>query len=51
MSASHPIADGHVHLDSFSDEELREVLTEARASGVELIVTVGMDAPSSAAGM
>ena len=51
MPASHPIADGHVHLDSFSDEELREVLTEARASGVELIVTVGMDAPSSAAGI
>ncbi len=45
------IADAHVHLDAYSPDELRDVLSEAASSGVELIVTVGMDAASSAAGL
>lgn len=45
------IADAHVHLDVFAPDELRGVLAEAASSGVELIVTVGMDADSSAAGV
>ncbi len=45
------IADAHNHLDAFSPDELETVLSEAASAGVELMVTVGMDADSSEAGV
>jgi TatD DNase family protein len=45
------IVDAHSHLDAFSDEELPAVLDDARAAGIELIVTVGMDSATSARGV
>ncbi len=45
------IADAHSHLDAFAPEELQGVLARARSAGVELIVTVGMDRETSAAGI
>ncbi len=44
------IVDSHSHLDAFDDGELHGVLSDARAAGVELIVTVGMDTRTSARG-
>lgn len=45
------IADAHLHLDKLDEEELPVALSEARAAGVELMVTVGMDVATSAAGV
>ena len=45
------ITDAHSHLDAFTDEELETVLERARAVGIELIVTVGMDVGTSARGV
>ena len=45
------IADAHSHLDAFEAQELESALDGARALGVELIVTVGMDVETSAKGI
>jgi TatD DNase family protein len=44
------IVDSHSHLDTFDDAELAGVLADARAAGVQRIVTVGMDTQTSARG-
>lgn len=45
------IADAHSHLDAFAPDELETVLERARAAGVELVVTVGMDVETSEKGV
>lgn len=45
------IADAHNHLDELSPTELETVLAEARAAGVELMVTVAMDGAAAADGI
>ena len=45
------IADAQNHLDKYAPVELGTVLTDARAAGIELMVTVGMDCETSAAGI
>ena len=45
------LADAHSHLDAFTPEELEHVLERARGTGIERIVTVGMDAETSAKGV
>ncbi len=45
------IADAHNHLDKYAPVELATVLTDARAVGIELMVTVGMDCETSAGGI
>ena len=45
------IVDSHCHLDAFDPRELDDVLDGARAAGVGLIVTVGMDVETSARGV
>ncbi|QEC47562.1 TatD family deoxyribonuclease [Baekduia soli] len=44
------IVDAHCHLDAFSDDELIGVLADARAAGVVLLITVGMDVATSRRG-
>lgn len=44
------IVDAHCHLDAYGDEELPAVLADARTAGAELIITVGMDLPTSSRG-
>ncbi len=41
------LTDAHVHLDRYPPAEVPRVLDRARAAGVEWMVTVGMDPPSS----
>jgi TatD DNase family protein len=41
-------ADAHCHLDALSPEELETGLRDARAAGIGLMVTVGMDVETSA---
>ncbi len=40
-------ADAHCHLDALSEDELSSGLRGARAAGIELLVTVGMDLETS----
>lgn len=40
---SHPIVETHCHLDYLKDAELSEILDEARAVGVERIVTIAVE--------
>lgn len=41
------IADSHCHLDALSAEEFEIAMAQARASGVDLLITVGMDVKTS----
>lgn len=41
------LADAHCHLDALSEEELESGLRDARAAGISLMVTVGMDVETS----
>ena len=41
------IADSHCHLDALEPDEFDRALSEARAVGVDLLVTVGMDVETS----
>ncbi|WP_108124314.1 TatD family hydrolase [Saccharospirillum mangrovi] len=40
---SHPIIETHCHLDYLKDAELRQILDEAQAVGVERIVTIAVE--------
>lgn len=41
------LADSHVHLDRYTDEEVTAIITRATAAGVVLMVTVGCNAASA----
>ena len=41
------LIDCHVHLDSYSDEEVSEVLGRGRDAGVAFVISAGTTVPSS----
>ena len=45
------LADSHVHLDRYDEDELVSMLDRARAAGVERLLTVGVDRASSLAAL
>jgi len=41
------LVDTHIHLDLYKDTDISELIEEAQKNGVELLVDVGIDIPSS----
>jgi TatD DNase family protein len=50
-SATAPLVDSHVHLDRYTDEEVRRMVARAEAAGVRCLLTVGTDLASSRAAL
>jgi hypothetical protein len=50
-SATAPLVDSHVHLDRYTDEEVRRMVARAEAAGVRCLLTIGTDLATSRAAL